>query len=229
MFKSVAELIARLSGRGASGRAEPEPFPPPDEAEVLEDLRRFVEGQVAAGYMPLDEIAQAGWEYLEGEADEALLRREAERLTREAAAAHAAAMATWPAVTDCDRLDAAFAALEASGILARQDWTCCGTCGVAEMADEAKAALREGRRPHGYVFFHAQDTERAVEGEGVFLNYGSTEGDDDAAVAVGHQIVGALKAQGLEPKWDGSLGRRIELPLDWKRRPRPAPVWSGVA
>ena len=84
--------------------------------------------------------------------------------------------ASWPAVTDCHRLDAAFAQLEQQGVVARQNFTCCGTCGSTEIWDEMKDPKYANQQLKGYVFYHSQDTERAAEGGGVFFNYGATEG-----------------------------------------------------
>ncbi|MEH6698729.1 MAG: hypothetical protein V7672_08520 [Brevundimonas sp.] len=230
MFK----FLTRLFGRGSPKAPKPDvaaPPPPgaryePTEADILGDLQRYIEVDVAGGFVPAGEIAERAVEVLEGEADAALLRREARRLTAEALAAHEAAKAQWPEVTDCDRLDAAFAALEASGVIARQNFTCCGTCGAYEIGGELEDARSQGRPARGYAFYHQQDTERGIEGEGLYLNYGACEEGEDAAVAIGHEIVAALKAKGLSPDWDGRIEQRIGVPLDWKRR-GPAP--AGMA
>lgn len=94
-------------------------------------------------------------------------------------------------MTDPERLTAAFRALEASGITARENFTCCRGCGMAEIGAE-----REDAR--GFVFFHAQVVEHA---------------------GVGHEVVAALDAAGLSTQWDGSPGTSIGVtPLDWRRR-----------
>ena len=69
----------------------------------------------------------------------------------------AAAQATWPAETDCDRLDKAFADLEQHGIVARQNFSDCGTCGVAEIPAEIDAAKKSGSKcPRLCVLSHAR-------------------------------------------------------------------------
>ncbi|MGA9525366.1 MAG: alpha/beta hydrolase-fold protein, partial [Myxococcaceae bacterium] len=95
----------------------------------------------------------------------------------------------WPAITDCDRLDRAFAALEAAGILARQNYEDCGTCGGAAILDELNAAREAGRHARGYVFFHMQDTESAVDGGGLYLSYGASEEGNEATAAIGREVV----------------------------------------
>jgi hypothetical protein len=120
-------------------------------------------------------------------------------------------------VTDCDRLDAAFSSLERQGIVARQNWTCCQTCGHAEIADAMEEARQSGE-VRGYTFFHQQDTDSAVEGYGLWLAYGSTEDDDAATVAIGHSVCNALRDAGLSPTWEGVGSKRIALPMNWQRR-----------
>ncbi|MEH1014440.1 hypothetical protein V6U90_15165 [Micromonospora sp. CPCC 206060] len=123
--------------------------------------------------------------------------------------------ASWPPVTDCDRLDAAFAELNRAGIVARQDFTCCGSCGEAEIGAELSDA------DEGYVFFHAQDTERAAEGGALWLRYGTTEGP---ATPVGQRVADTLTRHGLPVDWNGDPGRAIRVPLTWQRRIGPLPT-----
>jgi hypothetical protein len=148
------------------------------------------------------------------------------RLAAEVFDARSAVERTWPVPTACDRLDRAFASLERAGIVARQHFSCCGTCGAAEISDEIEAA--RARRPvRGYTFFHVQDTESAVAGDGLHLAYGAASADgiteeqwNRAAIAVGHEVVAALRAEGLDASWSGDLDERIHVPLEWRRRRR---------
>jgi hypothetical protein len=133
----------------------------------------------------------------------------------------------WSDLSDADRLDSAFAELEASGIVARMNFTCCGTCGAAEIGGE----VAEGLSPRGYVFFHMQDADGLVgdEASELFLGYGAWTPDGSAfadeaayavaATAIGREIVRTLEAAGLRVSWDGNLARRIcVVDLDWRRR-----------
>ena len=141
-----------------------------------------------------------------------------------ALAAHAKAEASWPQFTHCDRLDAAFAALERKGIVARQNFSCCGTCGSTEIWDEMDGARDAGMPVRGYAFYHMQDTERAVDGDGLYLNYGAVEDGEAAALAIGRAIVEGIEAHGLRTDWNGKWSQRIGVSLDWKRRRGVAPV-----
>jgi hypothetical protein len=188
------------------------------EAELLEDVRRQVERDLAGGFVSRDEIVQYAVEAFADEVPGAPVEATARRALDEALAARAIDEATWPAVTDCDRLDAAFAALEAEGVISRQNFTCCGSCGSSEIWDEMGKVRDAGGPVTGYAFYHQQDTERAAEGGGLYFNYGAVEDSEAAALAVGHRIMVRLREQGLEPDWDGRIEQRIGLELDWKRR-----------
>lgn len=196
------------------------PVPPANDVEydALDDMRSYIRRDVASGFYDRTQIVQNAKDAFDGELDADHLSREAAIVTDQALAEQLVAQAHWPSVTDCDRLDAAFAELEAEGIVARQNFTCCGTCGAAEIWDEAKALEDAGKAVEGYTFYHMQDTESAADGDGLYLNYGAAEGTDDASVEIGHRIVDRLEGHGLKPQWDGSIRTRIQVPLEWKRR-----------
>jgi hypothetical protein len=193
-----------------------------------EGLAGWVRLQMAARFDPEDVIAERAREIYElEEKDEPALAA----ILREAADADARERATWPEVTDCDRLDRAFDALDAEGVLARQNFSCCQRCGSGEMFDLVHDEREMGRALDGYVFYHAQDTDSVVAGGSLHLRYaGMGDGPGDTA-AIGRRVVEALRAEGLEASWDGRPDRTIELPsFAWKRRAppaRPAPVWSA--
>jgi hypothetical protein len=216
---------AMAQGKDAAARgAAPEPPYERTEADALADLERFIETLVAAGFDTPEEILQAASDYLADDLDQRRIDLESGPMLERALAAHAAAEAGWPALTDCDRLDAAFAALERQGVIARQNFSCCGNCGSSEIWDEIEAAREAGDLAHGYAFYHIQDTEGAAEGGGLYLNYGAVEEGEPAALSVAHEIVDALKAKGLQTDWDGSWDRRIGVTLDWKRRRSATPA-----
>ncbi|GAA1785084.1 hypothetical protein GCM10009682_03920 [Luedemannella flava] len=125
-------------------------------------------------------------------------------------AEHLAEQAGWPAVTDSDRFTAAFAELGRSNVAAREAFSCCQNCGHAEILD---GYPRDGL-PRGYVFYHQQDAESAIAGQGLYLAYGAP---DDPAAFMG-EVVDVLRRHGLEPRWNGSTGTRAFVPLTWQRR-----------
>ena len=188
------------------------------DTELTDDLAHQIRTLVQAGYLAPEQVLEAGVDYVRDEVDDlAALQSLARRLVDQALADHAAEQADWKGLTDCDRLDMAFAALNDEGIVARQDFTCCQTCGHAEIADEIDGAGGPDA-VRGYTFFHMQDTEAAVNGHGLYLAYGATEPGQDAAAAVGRVVAGALAAAGLSVAWDGDVQRRIGVDLTWRRR-----------
>ena len=136
--------------------------------------------------------------------------------------------AAWNVTDRTTPLDRAFAALAEIGVVARGNFTCCGTCGSAEIGDE----IDDSRTWRGYVFFHEQDTESLVETGSTYLNYGvflsaylteaawnalSKERKDEvyadhAVTLMRDEVIPILTAHGVPVNWDGDLNRRILLP-----------------
>lgn len=186
--------------------------------DAKERLRHYITRDVAAGYVEIAKIANRAAENMVDDFDVDELRPLAKQILDTELANHLAAQRDWPTVTDCDRLEAAFAELEQRGIMCRQNFTCCGTCGVAAIVDLMEAQQKSGTTLRGYAFFHEQDTECAVDGSCLYLNYGSDSGEKEAAITIGREIVESLRLHGLDVHWDGTIGKRIAIVLDWKRR-----------
>jgi hypothetical protein len=204
------------------------PTPSAEQADGarVDELRAYVEREIAIGFASPMEIAEGAIDLCGEGGPESEIRGMMRLMIRDALAAHWQAQRHWPEVTDCDRLDRSFAALEAAGIVARQNFSDCGTCGEAEIREALAAALAGARAVRGYVFYHVQDTEGAVDGEGIHVSYGGREEGERAALAVGREIVAELERQGLRTDWDGTWQKRIRVVLDWKRR-RPEPKREG--
>jgi hypothetical protein len=121
----------------------------------------------------------------------------------------AAEAATWPEVTDYDRLQAAFAELESAGIVVLQG---------CEDHWAAKAVLdgRAGAPPRGIAWFTQPDVWHAVD-EGMLevnLWHAST-----ANAAPGDplldEVVAAFSSRGLPAHFDEG---RVEVQAFWQRR-----------
>jgi hypothetical protein len=184
---------------------------------TLEDMRGSIDRSVAAGFAAPHEIVDNAVALREDELDPAFIRPLAESFIREALAAHQEAQAGWPAATDCDWVDQAFDYLEQKGIVCRQNFSCCGTCGAGEIWDEMNQAQQEGVI-RGYAFYHMQDTESAADGYGLYLSYGAVEEGEAAALEIGNETQKALELHDLKTHWEGSWSTRIAVQLDWKRR-----------
>ncbi len=186
--------------------------------DAVKAVRDFVRMKVAAGFRPLDEIAEKAVEIGALDAPAEQVRPLVPAILDECVREHLSRQSTWPDETDCDRLSAGFEQLERQGIVARQDFSCCGNCGVGEIWQAIEAGRDAGRTVRGYTFFHMQDTDGAVDGEGLHLNYGSVEEGEEPALAIGREIVSTLERHGLGCRWDGTWEKRIFVSLVWKRR-----------
>jgi hypothetical protein len=117
------------------------------------------------------------------------------------------------------RLRAAFAALNAMGIVALENAGYTQSDGWDDVNEAAGKLADAGKRPRAGVFYHGQDVARGKRGEGLWLTFGSyAEQDADAdSIAVGHIIVDVLKSHGFRPKWDGKHFTRIHTGrFEWK-------------
>ena len=185
--------------------------------EVRSQIAKYIRTKVAAAFISADHIRESAVAVFADECEPETLDVFAEEEVRRAVEEHLRAEMTWPAETDCERLDAAFADLERNGIVARQDFSCCGTCGAADIQGEMETA---GTSTRGYTFYHMQDTDSAAEGYGLYLSYGSVEEGEGPALAVARDVVEMLRKHRIGAEWDGSWLHRIRVPLTWQRRYR---------
>lgn len=189
-----------------------------DLDSVLAEVKSYIERKVAQGFDTPEDIEREAIEVFSEEADVAEIEEAVGVYTTRAISDHRKAERTWPAETECDRLDAAFKQLEESGIVARQNFTCCGTCGSAEIGDEIQQAQQRRLTTRGYTFYHMQDTEAAADGYGLYLAYGNVEQTEADAIRIGHEIISILERYDFKPSWDGTWNSRIFVPIKWQRR-----------
>ncbi|WP_424887787.1 DUF6891 domain-containing protein [Streptomyces sp. XH2] len=201
---------------------EPDPVLDP---ELLAEAEAEAGRMIRCGFGTAGEIAGAVSDHFHADGGTPLSVPAARRIVRRLWRERLAEQEGWPEVTDADRVAAAFAALNGSGVTARMHFACCGNCAFAEIGGEAA----EG--DHGFVFFYHDDTRHAADGGGLLLTYGAhgkdmEDGEDggeekekEAAAAVGREVVAALTTAGLSVKWDGDPDRAIRVePLEWRRR-----------
>lgn len=128
--------------------------------------------------------------------------------------------ASWSEPTSNDALDMAFMELDALGIVALQN---AGYTMSDGWSDANEVASGMDPAPRGATFYHGQDLERGVAGEGLqlaFGAYGAEPNDHDAAsVAIAREVCTILAKHGLQSEWDETVNQRIRiLPFEWKRR-----------
>ena len=185
---------------------------------ALESIREYVRSKIAGGFLSIEAIEAEAVDVGSLDAPAAEVRPHVSGIVKHYIEAHLEEQATWPQETDYDRLAAAFAHLEDRGIVARQDFSCCGTCGGVEIRDEMERVASTGPSVRGYTFFHVQGTDTAVDGRGLYLAYGSVAETEAGALAIAREVVATLENSGLSAIWDGSWATCIHVKLDWKRR-----------
>ncbi|GHA49892.1 hypothetical protein GCM10008927_13540 [Amylibacter ulvae] len=196
---------------------------PPERGGIEEELRllnhQYVHHMVRGGYDSKAGIIAAAKHAFRD--DETVTESDVEQLVDDAIQELIVEQESWPVETDFDRLTHAMNALEQNGIVARQNFSCCGTCGSLEINDEIKAYNQENKTPaRGYVFFHQQATEAVVDGADINFHYGSAldARSETADVAIGQELADAMRNAGFEVDWNGTIRQCVMVGLDWKRR-----------
>lgn len=181
------------------------------------DLRNWVHSFVWTGEYDADEIPLLIEDSLgvEDEVDEDWLR---DAIAAEVAAKRAAEQ-TWPAVTDWDRLDRAFRALEQQGVIALHMAGFTQSDGLEEVETDYQEAGGKESNYAGHCFYTEQDQKNALDGTGMYIGFGHLSGDDAKGIAVGHLLRAALEAEGLNVEWDGTIKSRLFVKgFRWQRR-----------
>ena len=132
---------------------------------------------------------------------------------------------SWPAETDCDRLDRVEVALRERGILMWQASPCCDSCTVSELPDRIDIinGLHPGFRDRirGYAFFIDQNMPEMLSEStdlSVYMGYGWLSEDqsevaqeiyNEKALGLAREVREFLQGEGFEVDWNGKLSRKI--------------------
>ncbi|WP_020475667.1 DUF6891 domain-containing protein [Zavarzinella formosa] len=182
--------------------------------------REAIHRHVWSGFPDEDEIFEIISEshFWQNEIDPGWLRRE----IAEGFRLKQAEEASWPEVSDCDRLDAVFGALHDDGILALHNAGYTQSDGTSDVAEFYHEDGGEESGIDGYCFYHGQDLEGVIETGDLFLTFGDIDGDDARGVEVGRRIKGEFESAGFVVEWDGSIKTRLLVKgIKWRRRGRP--------
>jgi hypothetical protein len=129
------------------------------------------------------------------------------------------AEASWPRITDFDRLDRAFTILEASGIIALHRAGFTQSDGLEEVEDAYGEAGGKNSGYVGYCFYTEQDQAGALDGSGLGIGFGHLSGNDAKGVKVGRLLRAALEHEGFTVEWDGTIKSRLFIKgFRWQRR-----------
>ena len=188
-------------------------------APLREAIRRYTSREVAIGVRSPGEIVDGALRRWGSAHPADLVERIAAYFVNCGARRAEAARRNRPVATDCNRLDSAFAALESGGVVARQHYHCCGSCGAAAIREEMER-LAAHRPARGYVYYHQQAWEAALEQHLLHLGYRAADGTDESTKTIGAEVVAALMAEGLRPNWDGRPSSCIAVPLVWRGEAR---------
>lgn len=101
-------------------------------------------------------------------------------------------------------LSSTFLHLHHLGIVSKQNFSCCQSCGTKAIQDYSKDYS-------GYAFFHIQDRCSALVNRMLYISYDSFEGNQ---IGVGRLVAKLLKVYGFEVTWNRSGFQRIRIELD---------------
>ncbi|MGL6073502.1 MAG: DUF6891 domain-containing protein [Fimbriiglobus sp.] len=184
------------------------------EKEACEVINQYVR----FGFYSATEVTRiVAEDVLDGQ----LPKKRVRDLVKEEVQKQQAKQASWPAVTGCDRLDRAFAALLKANILAIHNAGYTPSDCITEMSQQYADAGGKKSRIIGYCFYHLQDLQYALKHHSLGLAFGAIDGDTRRGLEVGEQIRATLEAEGLKVLWNGSIDEKMEIPFRWRRRKRP--------
>ena len=195
---------------------------PTDDEPDIDDLREEAEEAILThvwgGEYGPDEVCIIIGEEIFGDDEEQVEWTEA--AVRRAFAEKRKAERTWPKVTDCDRLDRVFTALEKRGVLTDSDDTALTQSDGFEAVEELYRD--EGGKKSafvGYCFYTSQDRQAALAGDGLMLAYGHFTDHAKKGVEIGQIVREEFERAGFTVEWEGTLNRRILLKgFNWQRR-----------
>lgn len=126
---------------------------------------------------------------------------------------------TWEAPTLTERLIAAFDELTQERIIALHYPGYTMEDGEYEVVEVERALRENNEKSEGYCFYHGQDLERAVRGEGLYIAFQKIDNESDAvSKEIAKRVVKVLEKNGFKVEWDGKANSRIFLPtFKWER------------
>ncbi|KKN70745.1 hypothetical protein LCGC14_0427400 [marine sediment metagenome] len=120
-------------------------------------------------------------------------------------------------VKEIDKLDdfraqtaKAFRYMRNARIIARQNFSCCGSCGGYEIATDIrawnKAKKDDAKKKIGAAFYSRQGTAKTLRDaeKGVRINFYKLDGDDAGTEAVGRIVADCVRRAGLDVDWNGT-------------------------
>lgn len=185
-----------------------------DEEDILVAIRRHV----WAATFDADEIGiVVSEDFLMEPAQKAWLRERIDAELRSKLAEEA----TWPTVTDCDRLDQVFETLQAQGIMVEQDVGMTKSDALEIVTEAFQWAQEDGEAEgiEGYCYYTGQDLEHVFEAGELWLGFGHFAGKEELALEIGERIKSTLEVAGFVVQWQGDeQARMVVKGFRWQRR-----------
>lgn len=119
-----------------------------------------------------------------------------------------------------NKISKVFQGLRRRGIVAKQNYECCQSCGGAAITQEIENRIKAGKLVKeevvGCCFYHAQDAASLRTRKTFHLAYGPVESSLYGEIGkhnadVGRIICEELARWGVKYDWDGNGMRRIEV------------------
>ena len=129
---------------------------------------------------------------------------------------------TWKHPNDFDRLAQTFDQLIKEKIVCLHNAGYTKQDGEDDCMETIEKLNQHGIKAIGFCYYHSQDLARAVDKDirNLYLGFDSASQNDNEALQVATKIVSALKENGFEVSWTGTVDQRIEIKnLHWQKVP----------
>lgn len=125
----------------------------------------------------------------------------------------------WETNNQTERLIAAFDELADAKIIALHYPGYTTDDGEYEVEEVERALIDNNEKSNGYCFYHGQDLERAVRGEGLYISFQKINNESDAvSKEIAKKVVEVLEKHHLKVDWNGKASTRIFLPdFKWEK------------
>lgn len=128
---------------------------------------------------------------------------------------------TWPDVTDCDRLDIAFAELRSHGITALQNAGRDASEAFTRVEEHFTDSCYDEVSHTAYCWFTEKDVETALESGCLGIGYGTVHPDGLHRLEIARSVARVLRGHGFTVRWDEDPGLPIMVEgIQWQRRLR---------
>lgn len=126
---------------------------------------------------------------------------------------------SWGENTQTNRLIAAFDELAESKIIALHYTGYTMDDGEYEVIEVERTLNDNNEKSEGYCFYHGQDLERAIRGDGLNISFQKINNESDVvSKEIAKKIVAVLEKHDLKVDWNGKASSKILLPeFKWQR------------